>query len=189
MKIYTKKGDKGCTSLYDGTKVNKNNIVIDCVGSLDEFNCEIGNLIYHINNDTLDINKDFINIIIELQSIIFDLGSLIANPKGYSKSSFDNDLIFTKRLEYAIDDMTIITPKLTNFILPGGNAIMISSHKARTICRNVERKIVDLKLHNNDFTNENCLICINRLSDFFFAFSRYIGFIAHIPETIYNKSR
>lgn len=196
MKIYTKTGDNGFTSLYDGSRVSKDNIVIDCVGDLDELNSELGCILacYNEYNQNSDIDTIIIirhiDIIIKSQSYLFDMGSLIAHPNNPESKNltYDSDGENVKELELAIDNMTEIIPKLSNFILPGGNLLMSFIHKARTVCRRVERKLIILK--NNKYTiDDSCLVYINRLSDFLFTFARYVGFVSNCKEVIYKKSK
>jgi len=191
MKIYTKVGDKGNTSLYDGTKVGKDDIIIDCIGTIDELNSEIGAIISHVgilNNSKLE---EYLIILTDIQSQLFDMGALIAYPnKDPSKKGldFDNDTVFVKRLEDAIDKMTSDLPILVNFILPGGSIQMSSVHRGRTICRRAERCLVGLKT-NGIAIQDTCIGYLNRLSDFLFTFARYVGEVQEIPEVIYKKQR
>lgn len=196
MRIYTKTGDNGSTSLYDGSRVSKDNIIIDCIGDLDELNSELGCILAcydEYNNDNEDkriLIIKYINIVNKSQSYLFDMGSLIAHPNNpESKNlSFDSDGENVKELEEAIDMMTELLPKLCNFILPGGNLLMSFIHKARTVCRRVERKLAIVK--NNKYTIEDsCLVYINRLSDFLFTFARYVGLVCNCKEVIYKKSK
>lgn len=170
VKIYTKNGDSGFTSLYDGTKVSKDDIILDLIGNIDELNSFIGN----IN----EINIEFLN---NIQYWLFDLGTIIANPK--KKYNFDVNLEYTKQLEENIDKYTNELPMLKNFILPS-NSINI----CRAVCRKVERKLVSFKKINNDFIDNNCIIFINRLSDYFFTLARYVNFINNKNEIIYKKT-
>lgn len=199
MKIYTKVGDKGNTSLYDGTKVSKDDIVIDCIGNIDELNSDIGCIISFLNilkiekldeNEEFDKLQDQIDILTEIQSQLFDLGALVACPNDPVKKNvtFDTDQQFTKTLEKSIDEMTASLSKLTNFILPGGSVEMSMVHRSRTSCRKAERKLVHVK--NNDINvNENALIFLNRLSDYLFTLARFIGKLQKVDEVIYRKNR
>jgi cob(I)alamin adenosyltransferase len=184
MKIYTKTGDQGNTSLYDGSKVSKDHILLECIGDLDELNSELGCVLA-----TLDAS--FGNLVLLLnrtQSSLFDLGALIAHPNHPEKKklTFDETGALTQELEGFIDEMTSTLPKLTNFILPGGSLSMAYIHKARTVCRRVERRMVVLKT-NDLIIDPACYVYMNRLSDFLFTLARYAGHVSHIPEVIYVR--
>jgi cob(I)alamin adenosyltransferase len=205
MKIYTKKGDTGTTSLYDGSKVTKNNIIIHSVGELDELNSELGSVLAH-----LDINKlnesdiKYFNLLNNIQSQLFDLGSIMANNPNSNNIKnkgllFDKNSEFISIIENYIDEMTNKLPQLKNFILPGGNVLISTIHRARTVCRRTERSITLIKyepLYFNEDTDiisiENmnrCLAYINRLSDYLFTLARFTAHICDIPEIIYIKTK
>lgn len=174
-KVYTKTGDNGTTSFYNCKRTEKDNELIDLLGDIDELNSFIGLVDEKILND-----NDIYEYIKTLQSHLFDLSTLIAySEKHYI---FDKDLKYTKEIELNIDFMTNELPRLNNFIL--SNNII---HVCRTITRRIERKLVSV-MKNNDFINNNCLIFINRLSDYFFTLARYINFKNDVNEIIYKKS-
>jgi cob(I)alamin adenosyltransferase len=135
MRIYTKTGDKGETSLYDCSRVSKSCDLIDLIGDIDELNSFIG---------IIESDK----ILKDIQIWLFDLGTIIANPK--KKFVFDVNLEYTKILEREIDEVTDLLPKLTNFILPSNNI-----HLSRAIARRCERKMVEVK-KNYTHIDENC---------------------------------
>jgi cob(I)alamin adenosyltransferase len=167
MKIYTKTGDNGTTALFDMTRVSKSSILIDLLGDIDELNSFIG---------IIESEK----LLNEIQIWIFDLGTIIANPK--KKFNFDVSLEYTKILEKEIDSMTSELAKLSNFILPNGNI-----HLSRAIARRCERKMVEAKsLYSH--IDDNCLIFINRLSDYLFIIARYESYKKDGNECIYKKS-
>jgi cob(I)alamin adenosyltransferase len=173
MKIYTKQGDKGLTSLYDCSRISKSSDIIDLIGDLDELNSFIGVI------NSKDILED-------IQTWIFDLSTIIANPKH--KYIFDNEEVIIKLLEKEIDRLTAELPKLKNFILPSGNI-----HIARAVARKCERKLVAMiENGNNDENNNrythiqpNCLVFLNRLSDYLFTLARHNNVD---NEIIYKKS-
>lgn len=167
-KIYTKKGDKGLTSLYNGESITKDSSIIDLLGYIDELNSFVG---------ILDIENEFIY---NIQTWLFDLGTVVANPDH--KYNFDLDLINTKKIENEIDMMTEKLPKLTKFILPKGNINL-----CRAICRKVERKLV-FNIYIHKHIPQNTVIFMNRLSDYFFTLARYINFIEDKEEVFYKKS-
>lgn len=164
MKIYTKKGDEGLTSLYDCSLVSKSADLIDLIGDLDELNSFIG----IINSKEL---------LTSIQTWIFDLSTIIANPKH--KYNFDEDNVIINFIEKEIDRLTEKMPKLKNFILPSGNI-----HLSRAICRRCERKLVGI-FDNYDHIPKNCLAFLNRLSDYLFTLARYENMN---NEVIYTKS-
>lgn len=181
MKIYTKTGDQGNTSLYDGSKVSKDHLLLECIGELDELNSELGCVLAYLDESFGPIML----LVQRTQSSLFDLGALIAHPNPEKKKlTFDESGTLTTELESAIDEMTSHLPKLTNFILPGGNKTMAFIHKARTVCRRAERRMVSLKC---DFVlDPACYVYMNRLSDFLFTLARYAGHLQQVPEVIYT---
>ncbi len=169
MKIYTKTGDKGSTSLFDCSRVSKSSNLINLLGDIDELNSFIGII-------------ECPRLLEDIQIWLFDLGTIIANPIENKKYNFDINLEFTKILEKEIDEMTNELPKLKNFILPIGNI-----HLSRAIARRCERRMVKIK---KDYfhIDDNCLIFINRLSDYLFTLARYDSYINKKEEKIYKKS-
>ncbi len=172
MKIYTKTGDQGKTSLFGGTRVDKFNIRIEAYGTVDELNSYIG----LIRDQKID-QKTY-NSLIKIQNDLFTLGAMLATPpeKEKLKSGADrlkipkiskNDIEF---LETSIDSMNKNLPEMTSFILPGGHTIASFCHISRSVCRRTERIIV--QLHHIEPVNNNILIYINRLSDYLFVLAR-----------------
>lgn len=164
MKIYTKTGDNGSTSLYDCSRVLKSSKLIDLIGDLDELNSFIGT----INSDVM---------LKDIQIWLFDLNTIIANPKH--KYLFDSDEKILKIIENEIDDLTSKLPKLKNFILPSGNI-----HISRAICRRCERKLVNI-MELYPHIPKECLVFLNRLSDYLFTLARFEN---KDNEVIYRKS-
>ncbi len=182
MKIYTKTGDKGQTSLFGGKRVGKDNIRIECYGFVDELNSILG--IAHTKID----NNDLRNIIIKIQNQLFNVGADLASPltdneeKLYVKRV---DISYTKYLESKIDYFEEQLEPLKNFILPGGNESASYLHFARTVCRKTERLAVTLNKTEN--INENVLKYLNRLSDLLFVLARYSNHLEGIPDLIWQK--
>lgn len=176
MKIYTKKGDKGHTSLMDGEIVKKHNLSVDAYGTIDELNSFIGLL-----KDYLIDNK--IKVILNnIQLNLFSIGSILAAGKNKIKSSkVKIDKKDVLDLESHIDKLNEDLPELKNFIIPGGLKTSSYSHVCRSICRRAERKISEL---NKDVSvDSNILAYINRLSDFFFILSRHLKHSEGISES------
>ncbi|HXT83424.1 MAG TPA: cob(I)yrinic acid a,c-diamide adenosyltransferase [Verrucomicrobiae bacterium] len=178
MKIYTKTGDNGETSLFNGTRIKKNNVRIVTYGIVDEVNSHLGLLLYYVK---LDGNlKNINNILTKIQNQLFILGSDLANPndklKDYPRIT-DQDVLF---LEREIDNLDSSLDPLKSFILPGGSLESSYCHVIRTIIRRAEVNITVLAL--NESINKNCLVYLNRLSDLFFVLSRFINKIKGVQE-------
>tara|TARA_B100001287_G_scaffold272378_1_gene273975 strand:+ start:609 stop:1145 length:537 start_codon:yes stop_codon:yes gene_type:complete len=176
MKIYTKKGDSGHTSLIDGQIVNKHNLSVDAYGTVDELNSFLGLLKDYIKDETI---KDILN---NIQPKLFSIGSILATGKNQDimeKVKIEKKDV--KYIEFHIDSMNNELPELKNFIIPGGHKISSYSHVCRSICRRAERRISEL--NNEQSVDPNILSYINRLSDFFFVLSRYLMYSDKIEET------
>ena len=176
MKIYTKKGDSGHTSLIDGQIVNKHNLSVDAYGTVDELNSFLGLLKDYIKDETI---KDILN---NIQPKLFSIGSILASGKNQNMlEKIKIEKKDVKYIEFHIDSMNNELPELKNFIIPGGHKISSYSHVCRSICRRAERRISEL--NNEQSVDPNILSYINRLSDFFFVLSRYLMYSDKIEET------
>src|SRR5215213_9085970 len=168
LKIYTKTGDKGNTSLIGGTKVPKNDIRIETYGTVDELNSWIG-----LINDLLN-DPEFKNELKEVQDRLFTIGSSLATdtekePKMKLPNLHAGDIEF---LEKRIDEMTGQLPAMKSFILPGGHATVSSVHIVRCLCRRAERLAVSMQQHEL-FVDEKVIQYLNRLSDYLFTLARF----------------
>lgn len=165
MKIYTKRGDKGETSLIGGDRVPKHHIRIEAYGTIDELNSYIGILRSFIE-DSINVN-----VLPEIQDRLFTVGSLLASAPGSKMIVPDLHDKDTELLEDSIDRMNAELPELRSFVLPAGSIEVAHCHVARCICRRAERLIVHL---NEVETIEGIIIqYINRLSDYLFVLGRY----------------
>ena len=176
-KIYTKTGDTGKTSLIGGTKVPKSHVRIQAYGSVDELNAFIGLL-----NDQLE-NNHIHKIVREIQDRLFTIGSSLACDPGKDITMKIPDLVESDivLLEQEMDSMNEKLPEMKSFILPGGNINVSTAHICRTICRRVERMIVELDLAE-PLHQPLIVKYINRLSDYFFVLARYLGMQAGAEE-------
>ncbi|ANI90695.1 ATP:cob(I)alamin adenosyltransferase [Arachidicoccus ginsenosidimutans] len=177
-KIYTKTGDKGKTSLIGGTRVNKNDLRVECYGTVDELNAHIGLL----NDELKTISLE--NILPEIQNNLFIIGSLLAaDANKSSKFSLpelrEEDVVL---LEKEIDKMNESLPKMTHFILPGGHIFVSQAHIARTVCRRSERWCVELLSELNDANILLIVKYLNRLSDYLFVLARFIAKRLNVEE-------
>ena len=168
MKIYTKTGDKGQTSLIGGTRVPKHHIRIEAYGTVDELNSWTGLLRDMVNNDHMQ------KILIEVQDRLFTIGSLLAADPGKSKMKLpelkEEDV---KLLENEIDEMDKVLPPMKSFVLPGGDEIVSHCHIARCICRRAERCVIHLT--ETSPVDEIIIHYLNRLSDYLFTLSRKLS--------------
>ena len=165
MKIYTKTGDRGMTSLVGGQRVPKNSARLEAYGTIDELNSCIGLV------RAFDIDKTLADELIEIQSRLFDVGGLLATASEDSQVRMCITESDIASLEQAIDRMDAEVPPMKFFVLPGGESRSASfCHLARTVCRRAERRILDLDIHTEQ--HELVLKYVNRLSDYLFILSR-----------------
>ena len=176
MRIYTRTGDNGKTSLLSGKRVNKHNKRIIAYGSIDELNSFMGVVRDYSPQDY----KDEIFLIQEKLMII---ASQLSNDKNYENIPNINKKD-TEFLEDAIDKMSEKLNPLENFIIPGGNKLISFTHVARCVCRRAEINITTLK--EKEDLNKEILLFINRLSDYLFTLARFFSKTLKINELKWN---
>jgi cob(I)alamin adenosyltransferase len=176
MKIYTKTGDKGQTSLIGGTRVPKHHVRIEAYGTVDELNSHIG----LIRDQQIDEHSK--SILIEIQDRLFTIGSSLASDPEKSRTRGEHsrtmkipdlkeeDIIL---LEKEIDVMNEGLPEMRSFVLPGGHTVVSFCHIARCVCRRAERATIHLS--ENSFVDELVVKYLNRLSDYLFVLARKIS--------------
>ena len=177
MKIYTKTGDKGKTSLFGGQRVDKDDLRVDCYGTVDELNSILGLAIIEITN------REVSELIQNIQNDLFTLGGELATPiekKSALNSSSDVNTNQINFLEEKIDLFEEKLQPLKQFILPGGSKSAALLHIARSVSRRSERLAV--KLSKRDVINENIIIYLNRLSDLLFVLARFENDVNQIPD-------
>lgn len=182
MKIYTKTGDNGSTSLFGGDRLMKSNARVDAYGNIDELNSFIGLLGDHIDNPLL------LNTLKNIQDKLFVIGSHLATIDEAYKSKIpeilEDDIVF---LENQIDAYNGDLPVMTHFILPGGHASVSFCHVARTVCRRAERSIVAIAQEEQI---ELILIkYLNRLSDYLFVLARKLAHDLGIEEIKWESKK
>jgi cob(I)alamin adenosyltransferase len=183
MKIYTKKGDQGYTSLIGGTKVPKSHLRIDCYGTVDELNSCLGVLCaMRIKDKKAKVTLDAV------QERLFVVGSWLAcDPKTSKMTLPELDEKDVTLLEQEIDRMTALLPPLKFFILPGGSAAGAWCHVVRTVCRRAERLVVALSA--KDKVDQRIIVYLNRLSDYLFVLGRKINQDDRVPEVSWRPKR
>ena len=177
MKVYTKTGDKGKTSLIGGEKVYKDEAQIEAYGTVDELNSYLGLVRDHDEIGTSD--RDFI---ISVQNDLFAIGSLLAESKKKNNMKLPQiteEMI--SNIEKKIDEIELQLEPMRFFVLPGGHKLISHLHITRCICRRAERRIVTLS--NQIEVSQIILKYVNRLSDYIFILSRYIALKLDIKET------
>jgi len=185
VKIYTKTGDKGTTSLFNGERRSKSDPVFEALGHTDELNSAIG----VAREFCKGVDDTLCNRLETIQSILLDVGSNIATPRLQSSDAHKNrtkfDGIHVTRLEQWIDEMEAALPPLTNFILPSGGKGSAFLHLSRSICRRAERSVVPLAQEGN--VEAEVEMFMNRLSDFLFVAARFVAKKEGATEVIYKK--
>jgi len=175
MKIYTKTGDKGLTSLIGGTRVPKHHIRIESYGTVDELNSYIGLI---ADQDITWHDKEILK---QIQDRLFTIGSsLAADPEKSKMVIPDLHQEDVELLEKEMDAMDEQLPELRHFILPGGSNAISYCHIARCVCRRAER--ITVHLAEESPVDEKINIYLNRLSDYLFTLARKIGHDGKIPE-------
>lgn len=175
VKIYTKTGDKGTTSLFGGKRVDKNSLRIEAYGCVDELNSLIGTIL--ASRPSSEITRKLIRI----QGELFVLGTDLATPLDVKLKIPRITKSFITRLEREIDGFDIKLSPLKNFILPGGSNAGSKLHLARTVARRAERAVANLSAEEK--INKHAQIYINRLSDWLFVLARYANKLENIKET------
>ena len=175
MKIYTKTGDGGETSLFGGSRVGKDDVRIEAYGTVDELNSFIAQLISQLDSEEQR------NLLLEVQKRLFTIGSILAADPSKELPTPDLRLADIHLLEQAMDSMETSLAPLRTFILPGGSPANSSAHICRTITRRAERRVI--ALHKVAQVPDIVIQYLNRLSDYFFMLSRYIAATLGHEET------
>lgn len=181
MRIYTRTGDKGKTSLIGG-RVDKDDVRVEAYGTVDEVNCFVGQAITQLDK------KHFADVLIDLEKIqheLFDCGGDLANISNKRELKLTDESV--TYLEERIDVLIAEAPKLEKFILPGGTKAAASIHIARTVTRRAERLIVKLAKHD-ETVSPIILKYVNRLSDYFFALARVVNDRSQVDDIEYERS-
>lgn len=196
-KLYTRTGDKGTTSLVDGSRVKKNSLRLEAYGTVDELSSSLGTIAADSKCDA-----EVKGQILEIQNELFNIGSYLATPspkvssiepeKAYMPGDSERpqncsslDSAKLQALEGWIDTLDEQTPKIQAFVLPGGCQLAANAHMARTICRRAERRIIDLADH--EYVDPRITEYINRLSDYLFIAARYFNFMQGEEEIVWKK--
>jgi cob(I)alamin adenosyltransferase len=184
-RIYTRTGDGGETRLVGGQKVAKDDLRLDCYGTVDELNAFIGAACLASREDarTLRLSR----VLLRVQHELFNLGSALAtlaeDLRPQQPQITDRDV---KALERDIDEANAALPPLRSFVLPGGSELNVQLHIARTVCRRAERLVVALRKQQS-VADEN-IRYLNRLSDALFVWSRWANAKLEVPEVLWDPN-
>ena len=176
MKIYTKTGDQGTTSLFGGKRVSKADLRIDTYGTVDELNSYIGLL------RDQEVNRKRKDFLVEVQDRLFTIGSILATEPGNTKVKIPHLLpADIEALEKEIDALDAMLPPMRFFVLPGGHSSVSFCHIARTVCRRTERLVI--ALNASEEIDALVIQYLNRLSDYLFMLSRMMTQELQVEET------
>ncbi|MBA4536848.1 cob(I)yrinic acid a,c-diamide adenosyltransferase [Bacillus aquiflavi] len=181
MRIYTRTGDKGKTSLIGG-RVDKDDVRVEAYGTVDEVNCFVGQAMTQLEGEQF---QDILDVLEKIQHELFDCGGDLANISKKREMKLTEDAVTF--LEEKIDEFIEEAPKLERFILPGGTKAAASIHIARTVTRRAERLVVKLAKADSNMSQITQQF-LNRLSDFFFALARVINYRSNIKDVEYERS-
>lgn len=171
MRIYTRSGDKGTTSLVYGKRVSKNDLRVEAYGTCDEANSMIGLALSFLNDVEWDKKDEFLNRLYRVQTILFHVGAELSTPKD-REVAWKLKEKHIKELEDHIDEWSESLPPLTQFILPSGHSASSALHLARTVVRRAERMAVSVQ---DELQNTLAISYLNRLSDYLFVAARYVN--------------
>ena len=177
-KIYTRTGDKGETMLADGQSVTKSSPILAAVGLIDSLNVALGHCVLIAKEDNQVASQQI--QLAYLQNRLFDLGAELAKAVQAEKITVED----TEMIEEWIDEITLQTPPLKSFVLPGGNKLSLSLHSARCQCRQAE--LACWALNETNQLSSELLIFLNRLSDYLFALSRFACIEKGLDELLWK---
>ncbi|WP_101842813.1 cob(I)yrinic acid a,c-diamide adenosyltransferase [Halobacillus sp. Marseille-P3879] len=180
MRLYTRTGDKGQTSVIGG-RVEKDDVRVEAYGTVDEVNSFVGKARTELEGEPFnEVQKELERI----QHELFDCGSDLANKKSNRPFKLQQESI--DWLEERMDEYIQNSPELERFILPGGSSASATLHIARTITRRAERLVVTLQ--KQETIHPVCLMYLNRLSDYFFGLARYVNVLNKTKDVEYVRS-
>ena len=196
MKLYTKTGDNGMTSLCGGKRVPKDDIRVEAYGTVDELNAHIGLVKSYLQSshrsninsgecNHQDLSSSIISFLEKVQRELFVVGGALAKESSIT-SKLPSVSALVVQLEHQIDGLTAAIPAQHNFIYPGGNLMSAQCHVCRTVCRRAERRIITLSKVAQ--IPEEIFPFINRLSDYFFILSRYLNIKSDNSEKTWENT-
>ncbi|HRK08134.1 MAG TPA: cob(I)yrinic acid a,c-diamide adenosyltransferase [Pseudobdellovibrionaceae bacterium] len=197
MKIYTRTGDQGSTSLFGGQRVSKADLRLEAYGTLDELNCFVGWLVALLPSSTTKESWDTERAeLADVQDQLFRIGSHLAMATDQEDPQAANwraklpalDQQFVARLEKSMDRMDADLKPLKNFVLPGGSTLASATHVCRAVARRAERNVVRLfeEADLDSHSHREIARQLNRLNDYFFVLARHFNRRAQIEEPVWK---
>ncbi len=183
MKIYTRNGDSGFTSRADGSKVPKNDLLVSITGDFDSLNAAIGLSVSLLRSSPSAEHEKLGHLSLELESIQSLLTEAAAAVTGFRRQNLWDQDAAVRFTEERIDHYAGLLPALKEFILPGGHPGAAALHTARCECRRLERNLIAAEL------KAECLVFINRLSDYLFTAARAVNLFTDTNEIYYRKTQ
>lgn len=187
-KLYTRTGDQGQTSLFDGTRVRKDDTRVRAYGAIDELNAHLGLSVHWAASRGEQPEMGELRArLCRIQRELFSLGADLATP-GEGKPRDKITPISSSqiaRIESWIDEASRAVPPLKSFVLPGGDQLACQLHICRTVCRRAERCAVSLAAKED--VNPTLLAYLNRLADLFFAWTRFVNHLVGVPEETWKQ--
>ena len=183
-RIYTKTGDQGQTHLAGGQRVSKDSARIECYGTVDELNAFVGMAAISASESVPELAP----ILRRVQHELFNLGSILATrPEDVHPKQARVTEAEVRQLEMEIDRMNADLAPLRSFVLPGGTRLNTELHACRTICRRAERLAVTLA--RDEAIPAETIQYLNRLSDAFFVWSRWVNHVLGVPEVLWEPNQ
>lgn len=187
-RIYTKTGDRGDTHLVGGQRVGKDDLRIECYGTVDELNSVIGMAVVSVQEARVSALQPLAAVLLRVQHELFNLGSILATlPEDVMPQQPRVTEAEIRALEADIDSMNADLPPLRSFVLPGGSRLNAELHQARTVCRRAERLLV--RLFRAAPVDEVNIRYLNRLSDALFVWSRWANLKLSAPEVLWQPNQ
>ena len=189
-RVYTRKGDSGETSLAGGQRVQKDSPRLEAYGTVDELNAFVGAARATLGTLEDDDSRleELTSILLRVQHELFNLGSILATlPEDVHPKQARITKAEISQLEVEIDRMNAGLPYLRSFVLPGGSRLNAELHVCRTVCRRAERLVVALA--RAEAVPPEAVRYLNRLSDAFFVWSRWVSHITATPETLWEPNQ
>ncbi|MGH9613610.1 MAG: cob(I)yrinic acid a,c-diamide adenosyltransferase [Bryobacteraceae bacterium] len=185
-RIYTKTGDRGTTALAGGQRIPKDDARIECYGTVDELSAFVG--LARLSALEKPATAELAGILRRVQHELFNLGSILATkPEDVHPKQARITIAEVGQLEREIDRMNEVLAPLRSFVLPGGTRLNAALHVCRTVCRRAERLAV--RLDRTEKLPEEAIQYLNRLSDAFFVWSRWVNHVLGVAETLWEPNQ